>query len=686
MACDWKKAKYLQNHMGILKQVAKLGEGTFGDVAKAHDKRLHKDFAAKTFKNGLEYDFIKEVSALRLFNHRHIIKINRVLFDRNNIPIMILPLVDSDLSRMINRKEISTRAVANALFVQLVRGMHHIQNRGFMHLDLKPGNILCSNVQKDGMCHLQIADFGLVHKHSGKKNPTSVQTLWYRSPEICLEYQYYDMSADTFSVGLIYLEMLTQERQTSEDDRWQVKNSILIAGLSSGSIPSFWKSLPKFLKFQKQSIFPYMQREFVHNEAGVHDAHKLKTFEDRVLNVDALSVAILTNLLHLDFSQRFLPDEKTCQSLLNPETADRRFIKFQPTTFAFTLTNNNVFQNLWSFSDFYKTQEDKIRRGEVVVPESMKCDHKGVDLKFRLRHIEKIVETSLAFGDPLDARTILAGIGIFDRLTSVRCLPKKLIELLVSCCMHISCCLYEEFTPELREWCYMAGHRFEVADLEEGIQKTMYCLKYDMYRPCLIDTFQFGTMENDNERSYIELLTLLYYMMYNAAYLPQGLFEPTVSHDIVAEWEKGPVYVANLILADAKADYNKVRTNPRDNVFRRLRHERQRPPWQSESAYAVIIRFLATRAARFERGSGFTDIQVKSSTNAGCNLFACNIIHDEHDEASMPPLFESSETRSAVARSARTTKQSAKQSIEQPPGRVLRPRALAERALAFYTH
>ena len=738
MACDWNKAKYLPNHMDILSQVAKLGEGSFGDVVKTHDKKLLKDFAAKTFKKGLEFDFIKEVSALRLFNHPHIIKINRILFDHTKIPIMILPLVDGDLSRMINEGKIKTHAVANALFVQLVGGMHHIQNRGFMHLDLKPGNILCSNVQKNGMCHLQIADFGLAHKHSGKANPTVAQTLWYRCPEICLEFKYYDMSADTFSIGLIYLEMLTQDRQTSQDARTQVKNSILIAGLSSKSIPPFWKSLPKFKEFQQQSYFPYMQREFVHNEDSVHDTHKLKTFRDRVPNVDELSVAILTNLLHLDFSKRFLPDEKTCQSLLNPRTADRRFLKFQPTTFAFTLINNNVFQNLWSFSDFYKTQQDKIRRGEVVVPESLVCDEDGVNLKFRLRHIKQIVNISLGFN--LDVRTILAGIGIFDRLASVRCLEEHLVELLVSCCMHISCCLYEVSIPELRAWVNMAKEGFEVRDLEEGIRKTMYCLKYDMYRPCLIDTFQFGA-QSDNERRYIELLTLLYYMIYNTAYL-------TDSHVVSAEWEKGPVYIANLILADAIADANGEGTNPRDNVFRRLRYEMQ--------AYAEIKSRLTYLKAR---SLTFYNVRVKSSTNAGCNLFACNIIHDD---ASMPPLFEETglrrgtkrpsgetrpalaqrarvttamadddapmprrtkrpsdeearpaqrarvttamaddgapmprrtkrpsdeEARPAVAQRARTTRQSAKRPpMPQPAGRELRPRALAERALAFWTH
>jgi len=75
-----------------------------------------------------------------------------------------------------------------------------------MHRDLKPQNILISS---EG--DLKIADFGLARAFNFpiRDLTKEIVTLWYRSPELLLGEDHYDLGVDMWSVGCIMAEFLT---------------------------------------------------------------------------------------------------------------------------------------------------------------------------------------------------------------------------------------------------------------------------------------------------------------------------------------------------------------------------------------------------------------------------------------------------------------------------------------------
>lgn len=107
---------------------------------------------------------------------------------------------------------------------QLLEGIAFCHAHRVLHRDLKPQNLLIDKVGT-----LKIADFGLArafgvpvrtYTHEVRCNyppfdliPSfllQVVTLWYRAPEILLGGRQYSTPVDIWSIGCIFVEMVTQ--------------------------------------------------------------------------------------------------------------------------------------------------------------------------------------------------------------------------------------------------------------------------------------------------------------------------------------------------------------------------------------------------------------------------------------------------------------------------------------------
>jgi serine/threonine protein kinase len=97
------------------------------------------------------------------------------------------------------------------ILMNILRGLAHIHECGYIHRDIKPANILLS---PDSVC---IADFGhattcpprseVVTIQTNPEQSDRVFTRWYRSPEVTLLLPYNE-SADMFAVGCVYVEIV----------------------------------------------------------------------------------------------------------------------------------------------------------------------------------------------------------------------------------------------------------------------------------------------------------------------------------------------------------------------------------------------------------------------------------------------------------------------------------------------
>ncbi|KAL6962377.1 Mitogen-activated protein kinase [Sarracenia purpurea var. burkii] len=88
--------------------------------------------------------------------------------------------------------------------IQLLRGLKYLHSAYVLHRDLKLTNLLIS-----ANCELKIGDFGLATAREDEHFMTEyVVTRLYRAPELLLCCDSYGTSADMWSVGCIFAEIL----------------------------------------------------------------------------------------------------------------------------------------------------------------------------------------------------------------------------------------------------------------------------------------------------------------------------------------------------------------------------------------------------------------------------------------------------------------------------------------------
>ncbi|KAF3914789.1 hypothetical protein ABW20_dc0101685 [Dactylellina cionopaga] len=101
------------------------------------------------------------------------------------------------------------------IFTEISEGMDHIHEMNFLHLDLKPSNVL---IAYDGS--LKICDFGMATKYPASRSLEREGDREYLAPEVLQRHQY-DRPADIFSLGLTLLEIAANVQLPDNGPSWQ---------------------------------------------------------------------------------------------------------------------------------------------------------------------------------------------------------------------------------------------------------------------------------------------------------------------------------------------------------------------------------------------------------------------------------------------------------------------------------
>src|SRR5438105_5143381 len=192
--------------------VQQLGEGGMGEVYLARDHELDRDVALKVIRVDLASHpaildrFKREIQLSSNITHKNVLRVYD-LGEAAGVKFLTMEYVDGqDLAAVMRREGRLPLPRVLEIFRQICEGLAAAHDRGVIHRDLKPQNILI-----DRRGRVLIADFGLAKSveygtltEAGKV----IGTPHYMSPEqvkgIALDHR-----SDIYSLGIILYEMLT---------------------------------------------------------------------------------------------------------------------------------------------------------------------------------------------------------------------------------------------------------------------------------------------------------------------------------------------------------------------------------------------------------------------------------------------------------------------------------------------
>ncbi|KAG0368731.1 Cyclin-dependent kinase 10 [Gamsiella multidivaricata] len=190
----------------------KVGEGTYGVVYRARDKKTEEVVALKRIRmerenDGLPISSLREIKLLKTLRHDNIVLVKDVVVGSDLDQIfLVMEYCEQDMAALMdNFKKPYTPAEVKCLMYQLLKGMEYCHDHYVVHRDLKLSNLL---LNANGI--LKIADFGLARSFGLPSRPMTpkVVTLWYRAPELLFGDLNYTTAVDMWSAGCIFGELL----------------------------------------------------------------------------------------------------------------------------------------------------------------------------------------------------------------------------------------------------------------------------------------------------------------------------------------------------------------------------------------------------------------------------------------------------------------------------------------------
>lgn len=189
-----------------------LGVGGMAVVYKAYDTVNNRTVAIKILKKefasneGFLHRFQNESKAISVLSHPNIVKVFDMSFGDMIQYIVMEHIEGITLKEFIENSGTLVWEDAVYYTIQILRGLQHAHDKGIVHRDVKPQNIM---ILKDGT--IKVTDFGIARfarSESQTMTDKAIGSVHYISPEQARG-DLTNEKADIYSVGVILYEMLT---------------------------------------------------------------------------------------------------------------------------------------------------------------------------------------------------------------------------------------------------------------------------------------------------------------------------------------------------------------------------------------------------------------------------------------------------------------------------------------------
>lgn len=266
-----------------------LGQGSFGVTYLANDNNLDREVAIKEFmpretasRNndytirplnegmgeqlawGMER-FIREARTLSRFNHNNIVRVHTV-FEANNTAYMVMSYEHGmSLHEKLLKDGQPEEEELRDLMLGLLDGMEVLHEAGFIHRDIKPGNIF---IREDGTAIL--LDFGSARQAIGEETMTLTKVV---TPGYAPFEQYYGQSSmqgpwtDIYALGATCYRAITGDPPMDATFRNRVTGEM--------AIKEIWDELDKHSKkystFLLRAIEHALRSDYRERPQSVHE-------------------------------------------------------------------------------------------------------------------------------------------------------------------------------------------------------------------------------------------------------------------------------------------------------------------------------------------------------------------------------------------------------------------------------
>lgn len=301
-------------------RIAKIGQGTFGEVFKGKNKESGKLVALKRVimdheKEGFPITALREIKILQTLNrcpaadkddstntgYQNIVQLLEVCrdvsdYEKDGRPsvFLVFEFCYHDLHGLLvgkwDKKQEFKPAEKKSIVKQMLQGLWYIHMKKIFHRDMKTANVLVTN---NGV--VKLADFGLARPSyvtSSRQLTNKVVTLWYRPPELLLGDVNYSEKIDLWGCGCIMAELWTGGRPLL-DGKIEMDQLEKIFKICGSIDDQQWPNAQKLL----------------HNNAALKSKSNFKKYprllRDRFKDIiDPMGISLLDDLLKLNPDSR----------------------------------------------------------------------------------------------------------------------------------------------------------------------------------------------------------------------------------------------------------------------------------------------------------------------------------------------------------------------------------------------
>ena len=196
-----------------------IGEGGMAVVYKARDNRLDRLVAVKIMREEMASDeefrrrFCAESHAVAMLSNPNIVAVYDVSHS-DAMEYIVMELVEGiTLKQYMDKKGALPWREMLHFSKQIARALGHAHERGIIHRDIKPQNIM---LPRDGT--IKVADFGIaaLENEIEENDGQAIGSIHYIAPEQARG-ESPDARSDLYSLGVVMYEMLTGQRPYTGD-------------------------------------------------------------------------------------------------------------------------------------------------------------------------------------------------------------------------------------------------------------------------------------------------------------------------------------------------------------------------------------------------------------------------------------------------------------------------------------